>query len=165
MGIKADYTPEEWAEVVAGPYFASLYIVIADPNFAYFKELAAMTGAVMDSASKSANDFIKAVAVDLSSKETQEGIREKFEELKGHKDPEALNAAIVGRVTNAADIVAGKSAEDDEAYREWLLYLAKVTAEASKEGGFLGVGAVRVSEKEEKGLDELADALGVSAAA
>jgi len=164
MGSKTEYTAEEWADVAAGPYFASLYIVIADPNFAYFKELAAMTGAVMDSATKSTNDLIKAVAVDLSSKDAQEGIREQFEGLKGQKDPEALKATIVDNVTNAADIVAGKSADDGEAYRTWLLYLAEVTAEASKEGGFLGISAVRVSEKEEEGLDELANALGVSAA-
>jgi hypothetical protein len=164
MGSKADYTAEEWAEVIAGPYFASLYIVIADPNFAYFKEIAAMTGAVMDSALESTNDLIKAVAVDLSSKDAQEGIREQFEDLKGHKDPEALKATIVDNVTKAADIVTGKSADDSEEYRKWLLYLAGVTAEASQEGGFLGIGAVRVSEKEEKGLDELGDALGADAA-
>jgi hypothetical protein len=164
MSSKVDYTPEEWTEVVAGPYFSSLYIVIADPNFAYFKELVAMTGAMMDSAAKSTNDLIKAVAVDLSSREAQEGVRVQFEGLKGQKDPEALNAKIVERITKAADTVAGKSVEDGDAYRKWLLYLAEVTAEASREGGFLGVGAVRVSEKEEEGLDELADALGLRAA-
>jgi hypothetical protein len=164
MSSKVDYTPEEWTEVVAGPYFASLYIVIADPNFAYFKELATMTGAMMDSAAKSTNDLIKAVAVDVSSKEAQEGIREKFEGLKGQKDPEALKVKIMERITQAAEAVAGKSADDGDAYRKWLFYLAGVTAEASKEGGFLGVGAVRVSEKEERGLDELADVLRIRTA-
>ena len=45
-----------------------------------------------------------------------------------------------------------------------LMYLAQQTAEASKEGGFLGIGAVRVSDKEQAALDELAEVLGVSAA-
>jgi hypothetical protein len=44
------------------------------------------------------------------------------------------------------------------------MVLAQKTAEASKEGGFLGIGAVRVSGKEQAALDELAEILGVSAA-
>jgi hypothetical protein len=41
--------------------------------------------------------------------------------------------------------------------------LAQATAEGSKEGGVLEIGAVRVSDKEHQALDELADALGVGA--
>ena len=164
MSSKSDYTSEEWAEVVAGPYFAALYIVVADPNFAYFKEIAAMTKAVMDSASKMANDLIKAVAVDLTSKGTQEEIRQQFESLKGHKDPDALKGTIVEKITGAADLVTTNSADDGQEYRKWILYLAEATAEGSREGGFLGIGAVRVSDKEKQGLDDLAGALGVSAA-
>ena len=164
MSSKADYTVEEWGDVAAGPYFASLYIVIADLNVSYFKEIAAMSKAAIDSAAKTTNDLIKAVAVDLSSKDTQEKIRGQLEELKGQKDPEALKSTIVGKVTSAVDTVTAKAADDSEEYRKWLFYLAQVTAEGSKEGGFLGIGAVRVSDKEKQGLDELAEVLGVSAA-
>lgn len=164
MSSKADYSAQEWGEVVAGPYFASLYIVMADPNFAYFKEIAAMTGAAMDSASKTTNDLIKAVALDLSSKDIQEGIRQQFEGLKGQKDPEALKVTVVDKITGVTDIVASKSADDSEEYRKWVFYLAQVTAEGSREGGFLGIGAERVSDKEKQALDELAEALGISAA-
>jgi hypothetical protein len=163
MSSKSDYASEEWADVVAGPYFSALYIVVADPNFAYFKEIAAMTRAMLDSAAKSDKDLIKAVSADLTAKDTQEEIRQKFEDLKEHKDPEALNAAIVEKITGAADIVTAKDEDDGQAYRTWLLYLAEATAEGSKEGGVLGIGAVRVSDKEKQGLDELAGALGVSA--
>ncbi len=162
MSPKSDYTSEEWAEVVAGPYLAALYIVVADPNFAYFKEIAAMTKAMMDSASKTANDLIKAVAADLTSKETQEEIRQQFEALKGHKDVDALKGTIIAKITGAADIVTTNSADDGQAYRQWLLYLAEATAEGSREGGFLGIGAVRVSDLEKQGLAELTSALGSS---
>lgn len=165
MGSRTDYSAEEWATVIAGPYFASLYIVVADPNFAFFQELAGMTRAMMDSSSKTPNDLIKAVAFDLTSHESQEEIRQQFEGLKGLKDLAVLKETIVAKITAAADTVSTNSAYDGQAYRRWLLYLAEATAEASREGGFLGVGSVRVSDKEKAGLDELGHALGVGPAA
>ena len=56
------------------------------------------------------------------------------------------------------------SAEADE-YRWWLISLAKKTAEASKEGGFLGIGGVQVSEDENAAVNELSSGLGLSAKA
>lgn len=162
MSSKAEYSPEEWAEVVAGPYFASMYIIVADLNVAYFKEVAAMLKAAIDSAAKTTNDLIKAVAVDLTAKDSQDQTKQQFEGLKGQNDPEALKQAIVERVSKATDIVTAKSTEDGEEYRKWLLALGQATAEGSKEGGFLGIGAVRVSDREHQALDELAEVLKAS---
>jgi hypothetical protein len=164
MSTRDDYTGQEWAAVVAGPYLAALYIVVADPNFGYFQEIAAMTKAMIDSASKTANDLIKAVALDLTSSETQGEIRQQFEALKGQEDLAALKETLTDGIVGAADVVATRSTDDGQAYRKWLLYLAEVTAEGSREGGFLGIGAVRVSDREKQGLEELAHALGVSVA-
>jgi hypothetical protein len=164
MSSKADYSTEEWGNVISGPYFAALYIVVADFNLTYFKELAAMTKAVIDSAAKTTSDLIKAVAVDLTSKDSQDQIKLNMDELRGQKDPSGMKADVVAMVSRAADTVADKSAEDSDEYRRWLLHLAQVTAEASKEGGFLGFGAVRVSDREMQGLEELAQALGVDQA-
>jgi hypothetical protein len=50
-------------------------------------------------------------------------------------------------------------------YKRWLLSLAQKTAEASKEGGFLGVGGTLVSDEETHAVDNLASALGMSAKA
>jgi hypothetical protein len=58
--------------------------------------------------------------------------------------------------------VAQKSASEAEEYKRWLVALARKTAEASKEGGFLGIGGTVVSEEESSAVDELASALGVS---
>jgi hypothetical protein len=44
-----------------------------------------------------------------------------------------------------------------------LVSLARKTAEASKEGGFLGIGGTVVSEEENSAVNELASALSVSA--
>jgi hypothetical protein len=164
MSTKSDYTPEEWKSVLATPYYTAMVVVLADINLTYFREIAALGKAIMGSASESDSDLIKAVAVDFTSKESQDEVKLEMEKLKGEKDPAALKQAMVDYITSTVDLVNSKSAEDGQAYSKWLMVLAQKTAEASKEGGFLGIGAVRVSGKEQAALDELAEILGVSAA-
>jgi hypothetical protein len=53
-------------------------------------------------------------------------------------------------------------APEAEGYKRWLLTVAQRVAEAAKEGGFLGIGGVRVSEAEQATLAEIAGALGVA---
>jgi len=52
--------------------------------------------------------------------------------------------------------------EEADAFRRWLLEVAQAAANAAKEGGFMGFGAVRVSEGEQKMLDQLRSTLGVT---
>ena len=162
MSTKTDYTPEEWKTVLAAPYFAAILIVVSDMNFAFFKELAALSKAIMTSGVESDSDLIKAIALDFTSKETQAELKPELEKIQSQKDPENVVSAMLDNITNAADLVTSKSIEDGETYRKWLVYLAQATAEGSKEGGFLGIGAVRVSDKEQSALDELADRLDVT---
>jgi hypothetical protein len=60
-------------------------------------------------------------------------------------------------------LVKEKSPDEAGDYIQFLLNIAKVTAESSKEGGFLGIGATRVSERETAALDRLAEALNLDA--
>ena len=162
MSEKTDYTNEEWTTVLSAAYFSALLIIVSDFNVAFFKELAALSKAIMDSGAESDSDLIKAIALDFSSKETQEEIKPEFDKLQNQKDPQALKDSMLESITGAADLVKAKSAEDGKIYRNWLFYLAQKTAEGSKEGGFLGIGAVRVSDSEHSALDELADRLDVT---
>ena len=60
-------------------------------------------------------------------------------------------------------VVLEKSPDEAEHYARYLLDIAEVTAEASKEGGFLGFGATRVSEQEKAALQHLAEGLNIEA--
>jgi hypothetical protein len=51
--------------------------------------------------------------------------------------------------------------EEAEAFRRWMIAVAKGAADAAKEGGFLGFGAEQVSQGERRMLEQLASALGV----
>ena len=161
MSEKGDYTPEEWSSILAAPYHASLLIVVSDFNLNFFSELSTMMQSVLASVEGSKSEFIRAVAADFTKKENQEAIKPELEKLQGEKDPASLKDAMLEHVSRAVDIVAAKSEEDSRVFNQWLMYLAQKTADASKEGGFLGIGAVRVSEQEQAALDELAEKLGV----
>jgi hypothetical protein len=50
-----------------------------------------------------------------------------------------------------------------QAYKDTIRAVAKATAEASKEGGFLGVGGEQVTDREREMLSRLGTALGVDA--
>jgi hypothetical protein len=165
MTTKADYSSEEWKSLLVAPFFASMLVVISDMNMGFFKELAALGQAVTLTATHTKNELLRDIAADLGKKETQETIKPEMEKLQGQKDPQALKQGFMDAMLAAADLVSGRSDVDGAAYRQWLFYLAQQTAEGSKEGGFLGIGAVRVSEKEKAMLVELSQALGVDAPA
>jgi hypothetical protein len=56
--------------------------------------------------------------------------------------------------------VAAKSPGEAQVYKDTLLLaVAKAAAEASKEGGFLGIGGALVSEREQTALNALKAAL------
>ena len=165
MTTKVDYSPEEWKSLLLAPFFASMLVVISDLNMGFFKELAAMGQAVTLTATHTKNELLRDIAAELNKKETQEVLKPEMEKFQAQKDPQVLKGSFMDVILGAADLVSGRSSEDGTAYRKWLFYLAQQTAEGSKEGGFLGIGAVRVSEKEKAMLAELSQALGVDAAA
>jgi hypothetical protein len=79
------------------------------------------------------------------------------------KNPDEAKQKAVESCVAAAAIVAQKSPAEADEFKQWLMTIATRTSEAAKEGGFLGIGGTRVSEKEKTELAALASALGVSA--
>jgi hypothetical protein len=83
-------------------------------------------------------------------------------------DFKPTNAALAGQqvldeLRAVNEIVTAKAtAEEAAAFRRWLLATAQAVADAAKEGGFVGFGAVQVSKGEHAMLDELRSSLGVS---
>ncbi len=163
MTTKTDYTPEEWKTLLVAPYYAAMLIVVADPNLGFVSELAALAQSVTMSATQSKSELIREVATELSKKETQEMIKPELQQMQGQKDPLELQQALLDEAVSAAELVSQRSSEDGTVYRKWLLYLAGQTAQGSKEGSFLGIGGVRVSEKEKAMLADLSQALNVEA--
>jgi hypothetical protein len=120
------------------------------------KEALAMVRAVTQSAASTSNELIKTLAEEIKAR----GGKPDMPELPAER--EGVHAALIDTCKRAAAVVAQKSANEAEEYKRWLVALARKTAEASEEGGFLGIGGTVVSEEESSAVNELASALGVS---
>jgi hypothetical protein len=163
MATKADFTEEEWTRLKRGPFIAGLAISLADPGgpIEAIKETSATLKTVTGAADAGASgELVAALASEVS-----EEARHRKNPLAGFKPKGALAGQEILDELRAVIAIVGDKAtpEEAEAYRAWLLAAAKEAADAAKEGGFLGFHAERVSEGEQRMLDQLASVLSAPA--
>ena len=158
MSKQSDYTPEEWKAITVAPMLAGLVVSVSDLSgpVGTLKEAFAVAKAVAETDTNTSSELIRILAEGMKTW----GGRPDIPELP--KDQEGARAALINSCKQAAAVVAQKSPSEEEEYKRWLVLLAQKTAEAAKEGGFLGVGGTRVSEAEATALKDLAATLGVS---
>ena len=159
MSKSTDYTPEEWKAITSAPMLAGLLVSVSDLSgpVGMVKEAMAVVKSVTETASSSSNELIRAVAEGVKAG----GGSPDTSELR--KNPANAQALLIERCKQAAAFVGQKSPPEAEEYKRWLVSLARKAAEASKEGGFLGIGGTLVSEAENAALRDMAQALGVGA--
>jgi len=160
MSGKADYVDEEWTRLVRAPFVVAAGITISDPGGPI--EIAHETTAALKAASSPASRERLLIEV---SQEISSMVAQKQNPLEGFK-PEGSTPAdkmVLDEIGIVNDVLDAKATpEEGAAFRGWLLDVAQAAAEAAKEGGFLGIGAVRVSEGEQSMLDRLRSALEVT---
>ena len=160
MTSKASFTDDEWDRVLRAPFVAGMAITIADPGgpIEISKEMMATLRAA--AVPPSQEELLAAVALDIQALMDQ-----KQNPARNFKPTSAATAGteILGELRAVDAIVAEKATpEETEAFRGWLVTAAQAAADAAKEGGFMGFGAVQVSEGEQAMLDQLRSALGAS---
>jgi len=161
VSSKADYTPEEWSALVRAPLLAGLSLSIADPGgpIEAAREAIAMMK-VMTSPDSQAELL---VAVSGEAKEMMNRRENPIGDFK--PDPARAGEQILDELRGVARILRTKATADEAAaFRDWLVRTAQAAADAAKEGGFLRFGAVKVSDGEQRMLDQVAAALGGVAA-
>jgi len=156
MTDKAAFSEEEWMRLKRAPFVAGMAISFADPGgpIELAKETAATLRTVLGAGDRDA--FVAAVA-----HEAEIDARAHHNPLKDFKPRGALAATeILEELKAVNSLVSEKTTpEEAEAYRGWLKDAAREAADAAKEGGFFGFHAVRVSEGEQRMLDQLDEAL------
>ncbi len=160
MTTKADFTTEEWDALLSGPLAASIYIIVASPSvFGSIKEVTAMTKELAKAVSRPDNtELLRFMLADYQDKDT---IKRVMPETKGN--PDEVKAALSAYIEKTVSLLNEKATpEESSQIRAWMMDLAVTVAEASREGGFLGIHAVRVSDAEKQALAELADVLDVT---
>jgi broad specificity phosphatase PhoE len=159
MTGKADFSADEWTRLKRAPFIAGMAISLADPGgpIELVKETAATLKTVRDAAESGGRGEL----IDAVAQEAVADARQRENPLKDFKAKGALaGQEIVEELTEVNRIVSEKAtAEEAEAYRDWLQAAAQEAANAAKEGGFMGFRAERVSEGEQRMLDKLAEVL------
>jgi len=165
MAKQDAFTAEEWTLLRLAPSLVSGGTSAADPSgiFSSIREAAAGAAGMAEAfKANSALELFAAFAADRS--------------IPGMPDPKTLlgegtreqqmanfKNAVLERVKSAVELVARKaSPAEAEAYRAMLAGVAQKAAEASKEGGFLGFGGVRVSTAEQAFIAEVKKAAGLA---
>ena len=160
MTTKSDFTDDEWIRVRRAPFVAGMAISMADPGGPI--ELTKETSASLKSATNppSREQLLAEIALDI-----QAMTQERQNPLTGFKPTKESDPRqqMVEELSAVTAIVSSKAtAEESAAFKQWLLATAQAAADAAKEGGFLGFGAVQVSEGEQNMLDQLRAAIGAT---
>lgn len=142
----------EWSRVQAAPAAALMMVATSDLSgpVGSIKEVQAATKALAGAAHKAEPNSLLAAAFG-SGIDTD--MLKQVRELAPTKDK------LLDIVKAGAASVASKSPAEAAAYKATILAVAKAAAEASKEGGFLGIGGTLVSKDEQAALDQLQAAL------
>ena len=145
MTKKADFNAEEWQTVVEGPLLAGMRIVLADRG-GVIRESLALGKAYQDARGRQGESELLDELVS-SPPSLDPGAMQKGADMEQH--------ATTG-IREAVEIVNAKATpEEAEAYKQFILAIADTVANASKEGGILGIGGKRVSPAEQAALDGL----------
>ncbi len=154
--MRDDFTDEEWTELVEGPFLAGVLIVLASPNIMGIpKESFAMVKAARNvETAGPAHDLVTILVADMDDKDDSSRFNP-----EGSADE--VKDELVSKLATVAAVVDAKCDPDvASGYKQWVAAVALTTAEASKEGSFLGIGGKRVTEQEHAALEVIDVVLG-----
>jgi hypothetical protein len=154
MGMKENFTADEWKNLVALPYAVSMTIIAAAPNvMGIWSETKTMMQEPPVLASSSGSDLAGLIVA-----EAQPNLKELVKEQQNlwKQDQAGYRSKTIAACRSAASALSKVPTEEALAYKKWVLAIGLKVAEASQEHG------VAVSDPEKEALAELSAALGVS---
>ena len=158
MSTMKDYSDQEWKAISGAPTAAGLFITLADASgpVGIAKEAMAVSRAISEAATGGdAPDVVKSLAEGMKS-----GRPELPDLPMGDRDK--TKEALLGTIKAAVSAIETKSPAEAKPFKMWLASIAAKVSQASKEGGFLGIGGTPVSRDEENALRQLSEVLGMA---
>jgi len=166
MPDKSNFTPDEWKLLLESVMAAGIAVSAAEPSGLWgllkesFAEGSALLKVKMDPGTDA---LIKAVVADFETAEGRSIARDGLNKKLAGSKPAEITARCIETLRQAGAVVDAKAPSDAAAFKGWLRQISQHVAEASKEGGFLGIGGVPVSEAEKATLTEILSALKLAA--
>jgi hypothetical protein len=160
MTTRADFTDEEWERLGRAPLIAGLAISLADPGgpIEAIKESTAALQVLREAGAKGEfGPFVQAVARDAAERAAR-----RENPLSGFRPSrDRARDDVLDELRAVNRLLTAKLAPEDAAdFRDYLKEAAQRAAKAAREGGFLGIGGTRVSEREQEMLDDLGEIFG-----
>jgi hypothetical protein len=165
MANKQNFTPEEWTKVLESTMLAGIAVSAAEPSGLWgslkeaFASRSVLAAAKLDPAS---NELVKAIVADFETAEGRSAIQEALRKRFADAKPADVVQRSLDNLREVSAIVDAKAPGDAAAFKAWLRGISQVVAEAALEGGFFGLGGVRVSDAEKATLADIAKALGTT---
>lgn len=166
MSGKAAFTPEEWEIVSGAPFLAGAFIMKAAPSglIGLGKEVVTIRRAIDAEAEKADGlPLVKDLHAYFATKDKETAGENTQPEGAAAEEGGAADGYIKAELGKVVALLDSKIPAGSSAFRRWLYDLGVKVSEASKEGGFLGIGGTTVSKEERAALDELAALLNVTA--
>lgn len=169
------FTVEEWAQIVSAPAAVGALVVTADPSgpMGLIGEFRAIMNSMQAYVSAHAGEssLMDALSEYMNVQPTEEEqaqlkawaeAQQQQAQTNKPKTPEELQSRIRESVGATLELLRNRGADaaDLASFRAMMVDVAENVADASKEGGFLGFGGVRVSDKEESVLAQIRSELG-----
>ena len=165
MTTKADFTNEEWLNISKAPMSVGGLVIMASFSVgdAIFETMSIGKKLAELAQSAGSDTLMGALAAEYTDKENSKELKEAIKPSKEEsRDPAAFKAKMLGDLKSAvAAIDAKASPEEDTQIKEWIYSVGEATANAAKEGDFMGIGGQRVSPEEEAVLAEIKTTLGL----
>src|SRR3954462_11481070 len=146
MSTKADFTEQEWEQVLSGPPAAGMMVVMADGGGMMRETFAMAKGYGEARRQHGKSELLDAIVA--AKPERDHTHFHSYDEMRRHS-LELLHDAV-GTLEGKA------SAEEVDDYRRFILPLTRRVAERHKEEG------VQVSPAEQTAIDDIATALGAA---
>jgi hypothetical protein len=166
MTNKQSFTPAEWTKVLESMVLAGMAVSAAEPSglWGTLKEAFASRSAMAASnLATRPNELVKAAIADFETREVRSVVEDAVHKsIAGAKPAEIVQRAL-DNLREVSTILDAKAPDDAAAFKDFLRGISQKVAEASLEGGFLGLGGVRVSDAEKATLGDIAKALGTNA--
>lgn len=155
------FTDEEWNLVRLAPWTVAIGVAEADPGglLHHQKELMALVHSVYDVRDHPHESWVvNKVVDDLTATDAESDHLTPVHDA-GNGD---IHDGVLARCRELREVLDSVVPDQAAAYTAWLMELATGVAEAATEGGFLGFGGVRVSDRERSMLTEIEQALAAS---
>lgn len=165
MAKQDTFNGDEWNLLRLAPALVAGGMSAADPSglFGSIKEAAAGASGIGEAIEAHRGlELFAALAADRRMPAMPEA-KSLLGEGSREQQVENFKREVLQRIGAAVALVVAKASPDEaDAYRRMLVAVARKAAEAAKEGSVLGFGGVRVSDKEQAFIAEVAQAAGVA---